>query len=290
MTRIRALAPILLLAFAIAGTPTRASGPAEEPPAARFLLLGSYHMDNPGRDVHNTRADDVLAPQRQQQIAEVARLVGRYRPTRIFVEAPPSSQQDLDRDFSASCKGDRPLERDETEQLGFRIACAQDLPGVVAVDWNDLGPIRDEASINYLEAVERHGQQAVYAAHKRIGKAINLQDQATLDNGTVRDMLLRLNSPAWMEANARAYYRIGQLGTAEDAIGANWVTLWFGRNLRIFNAIARATRPGDRVLVIYGAGHGNHLRQLAEDSGVYRLEDTTRWLQEEAATDPAAAP
>ena len=290
MTRIRALAPILLLAFAIAGTPTRASGPAEEPPAARFLLLGSYHMDNPGRDVHNTRADDVLAPQRQQQIAEVARLVGRYRPTRIFVEAPPSSQQDLDRDFSASCKGDRPLERDETEQLGFRIACAQDLPGVVAVDWNDLGPIRDEASINYLEAVERHGQQAVYADHKRIGKALNDQDQATLDDGTVRDMLLRLNSPAWMEANASAYYRIGQLGTAEDAIGANWVTLWFGRNLRIFNAIARGTRPGDRVLVIYGAGHGNHLRQLAEDSGVYRLEDTTRWLQEEAATDPAAAP
>lgn len=287
MTRLHAFAPILLLALATAATATRASEPAEAPRAAHFLLLGSYHMDNPGRDVHNTRADDVLAPQRQRQIAEVAQLVGRYRPTRIFVEAPPSSQQDLDRDFDASCNGDRPLDRDETEQLGFRIACAQGLPGVVAVDWNDLGPIRDEASINYLEAVERHGQQALYAAHKRIGKALNDQDQATLDDGSVRDMLLRLNSPGWRQANARAYYRIGQLGTADDAIGANWVTLWFGRNLRIFNAIAGATRPGDRVLVVYGAGHGNHLRQLAEDSGLYRVEDTASWLQEQAA--PAAA-
>lgn len=34
-------------------------------------------------------------------------------------------------------------------------------------------------------------------------------------------------------------------------------------NLAIFNNIARNTDKGDRVLVIYGAGHGNYLRQLA---------------------------
>ena len=34
----------------------------------------------------------------------------------------------------------------------------------------------------------------------------------------------------------------------------------------------------DRVLVVYGAGHGNLLRQYAGESGFYRLEDTERWL------------
>ena len=62
-------------------------------------------------------------------------------------------------------------------------------------------------------------------------------------------------------------------------MGANWVMLWYGRNLRIFDNIVRGTRPGDRVLVVYGAGHGNLLRQLAADSGLYRVEDATRWLQ-----------
>jgi hypothetical protein len=33
--------------------------------------------------------------------------------------------------------------------------------------------------------------------------------------------------------------------------------------------------------VVYGAGHGNLLRQLAADSGFYRLEDTERWLHTE---------
>ena len=36
---------------------------------------------------------------------------------------------------------------------------------------------------------------------------------------------------------------------------------------------------GDRVLVVYGAGHGNLLRQYAADPGFCHLEDTARWLR-----------
>ncbi|MET1022832.1 MAG: DUF5694 domain-containing protein, partial [Pseudoxanthomonas sp.] len=106
--------------------------------------------------------------------------------------------------------------------------------------------------------------------------------QQILDNGSVLDMLRHLNSNAWLEKNARAYYAIGMFGTQDDPIGANWVQYWFGRNLAIFNTIARNTRDGDRVLVIYGAGHGNLLRQLAADSGVYRMNDPERWLSAQA--------
>ena len=262
---------------------------ATEPAAdADFLFLGSYHMANPGRDVHNTRADDVLAPRRQREIAEVAALLARFQPTKVVVEAPPAAQARLDRNFAASCHGARALVGDEVEQLGFRIACAQGLPGVVAVDWNELGPIRDEDSLDYRQAVERHGQQAQYAQAQRIGADVAAADQATLDHGSVRDMLLRLNSPEWGAANARAYHRIGLYGSADDAVGANWMMLWYGRNLRIFNAVARATAPGDRVLVVYGAGHGNLLRQLAQDSGRYRVHDAVDWLQPRVAAEPSS--
>lgn len=275
---------IALASALLAMTPCAvASGDPETTPAADFLFLGSYHMDNPGRDVHNTKADDVLAGKRQSEIAEVARLVQRYRPTKVFIEAGTASQARVDGEFAASCRGERPLAADEVEQLGYRIACEAGLPGVIAVDWNGLGPIRDEASVDYLAAIERAGQQAERERHMRIGSADAARAQQVLDRGTIRDMLLHLNSPAWLAANARAYFRIGLYGTPEEAAGANWMMLWFGRNQRIFNNIVRRTEPGDRVLVVYGAGHGNLLRQLAVDSGYFRLQDTQRWLM----ADPA---
>lgn len=276
----------LLLLAAILFAPAAAQAQDAGPPVADFLFLGSYHMDNPGRDVHNTRADDVLADKRQHEIDEVVRLVERYRPTRIMIETDAGAQARVDAEFAASCHGDRPLEGDEREQLGYRIACDLGLPGVVAVDWNDMGPIADEDSVDYLAAIERAGQQEERARHMEIGSRNAARSQQVLDNGTIGDMLLHLNSARWLQANARAYFRIGLYGTAEDAAGANWMMLWFGRNQRIFNNIVRHTAPGDRVLVIYGAGHGNLLLQFARDSGFYRVHDATGWL--DPAADPSA--
>lgn len=247
-------------------------------PQAHFLFVGSYHMANPGRDVHNTKADDVLSARRQREIAKVSRLIERYRPTKVMVEADTSGQDALDARFAESCHGDRPLERNEIEQLGFRIACSQKLGTVHAVDWNELGPIKSEDSIDYRAAVERHQQQAKYQAHLALGQAEAEKGQRLLDQGSVGDMLRHLNSDAYLKQNGRAYFRIGLLGTADDPIGANWVQLWFGRNLAIFNNIVRRTDAGDRVLVIYGAGHGNHLLQLARESGLYHVQSTAAWL------------
>ena len=38
-----------------------------------ILVLGTYHMANPGHDVYNMQVDDVLAPKRQQEIAQISR-------------------------------------------------------------------------------------------------------------------------------------------------------------------------------------------------------------------------
>ena len=279
---LRAAIAVAIAGLAMAVAAHEGDAP-EPPPAAEFLFLGSYHMNNPGLDVHNTKADDVLAPKRQAEIAEVVRLIGRYRPTKVFVEANTTSQARIDGEFAASCHGARPLQPDEVEQLGYRIACGAGLARVHAVDWNDLGPIRDEESIDYLKAIERHGQQAQREQHMRIGAARAAEDQAVLDHGSIGDMLRHMNSSAWLTSNAHAYFRIGLYGSEDDAIGANWLMLWHRRNLAIFNNIVRRTEAGDRVLVVYGAGHGNELRQLATDSGYFSLQDTQQWLRETTA-------
>ena len=97
---------------------------------------------------------------------------------------PKSKRQEMiARDYTDSCKGSRPLARNESEQLGFRIACDMGLMTVYAVDWNDLGPIKDEDSINYLKAVEQYHQQKQYAELLADGKAENQKDQYVLAHG-----------------------------------------------------------------------------------------------------------
>ncbi|MGE0554702.1 MAG: DUF5694 domain-containing protein [Gemmatimonadales bacterium] len=44
---------------------------------------------------------------------------------------------------------------------------------------------------------------------------------------------------------------------------------WYERNIRIFANLRRSTEPGDRVLVIFGAGHAPILCELlAADPGL----------------------
>ena len=83
------IAALSMAAFISFPTASQQS-PAQNPAArarAEVLVLGVYHMNNPGRDVFNTEADDVLAPKRQAEIAQVIVALERFRPTKIAVEA-----------------------------------------------------------------------------------------------------------------------------------------------------------------------------------------------------------
>jgi len=57
-----------------------------------ILVLGTYHMANPGQDVFNMHADSVLSPKRQQEVAQLIEVLKKFRPTKIAVEASVGSQ------------------------------------------------------------------------------------------------------------------------------------------------------------------------------------------------------
>ena len=58
-----------------------------------ILVLGTYHMSNPGHDIHNMQADDVQSPKRQQQIAQLMEVLKRFHPTKIAIEAEVGSKR-----------------------------------------------------------------------------------------------------------------------------------------------------------------------------------------------------
>src|SRR5665647_2316095 len=78
------LAAFAFLAFVSSGSAIAQTAP---PQRAEVLILGTYHMANPGRDVFNMKADDVLSPKRQAEIGELLEVLKRFKPTKIAIES-----------------------------------------------------------------------------------------------------------------------------------------------------------------------------------------------------------
>ena len=55
------------------------------------MMLGTYHFGNPGQDLHNMKADNVLTPKKQAELADVAARLARFKPTEIAVEPLPNA-------------------------------------------------------------------------------------------------------------------------------------------------------------------------------------------------------
>src|SRR6187455_2363041 len=83
------LLTLILVSSALASGQERAT-PAATSARAEVLVLGTYHMANPGRDIFNTQADDVLAPKRQAEIAQLLEVLKKFQPTKIAIESDPN--------------------------------------------------------------------------------------------------------------------------------------------------------------------------------------------------------
>lgn len=65
-----------------------------------ILIVGTDHPANRGHDVYNVQVDDLLLPERRQEIAEVIEALKKFRPTKIAIEA------DIDSDTVAEDSSD----------------------------------------------------------------------------------------------------------------------------------------------------------------------------------------
>lgn len=261
MKRLRVLIATMLLAAGAAGARTPA-----------LLILGTPHFGNPGQDTVNVRVPDVMSPARQREIEAVVARLAAFRPTRVAVEWPVEAQARLDQRYADYRAGRFQLTSNERDQIGLRLAARLNLPRVDAVDWSGDAP-GPEAAYNYPAWAEAHGRGPEWRTW-----VSRFQDEA---NASARLMactpvsawIRSVNTPAYRLANHRTYFYVAQLGDLrDDNPGAAWVGTWYTRNLRILNNLrALATGPNERIVAIYGAGHGHLLEQLARESGEFEV-------------------
>ena len=103
-----------------------------------------------------------------------------------------------------------------------------------------------------------------------IGAMVKAQNDY-LATHTILETLLYMNSDDKITADVGFYFRQAHFGEPGDWAGADLVSDWFRRNMRIYSNVVRlADSPTERVLVIYGAGHLGWLQhQFASDPNVH---------------------
>jgi len=242
--------PFLLVALLVliaVGTFAAEPQPVSQP---HVLVVGLYHMDNPGLDMNNVAADDVLKEKRQQEIAELTNVLAKFRPTKIAIEAPfddPKAQQKYDDYLSGKYR----LTRDETDQIGLRLAKQLGQAKIYPIDIKGDFPFEAVAKL-----AADTGQQATLDEFMAQGKAAVDAFDAKLKTSSVLDTLRFMNSPAEVAKGQALYMQLGRFATKDNYAGPDLLAEWYRRNARIYaNLRSIISSPDDRLLVLYGDGH-----------------------------------
>jgi hypothetical protein len=138
---------------------------------------------------------------------------------------------------------------------------------------------RDTFWTGYQEFLASGPDTALQRAYTRYHAGTD----AYLANHSLVDGFTALNHPDHLKILQGAYFLNGFSFEIEpyDYGGADWeASRWYDRNLRIFRNLMRITdRPGERIFVLFGAGHHALLRDYIEYAPQHRYVSALEYLQ-----------
>ena len=260
---------------------------AEEAKPVELMVVGTYHMNNPGLDLANVKADDVLKPERQRELEALSAALGEFRPTKIVVERIAKTPELLDHRYAEFTPSDLGKNRDERYQVAYRLAhslgqkqvyAIDEDPGAGEPDYFPFGKVVDWAKANGAEPKLNAALDEVKA---EVAQITDLQ--AT---HSIAAVLASLNRPEKDEHAQAWHYRVLAYGDTDAQPGADLNAMWYLRNAKIFAKLMTVAKPGDRVLVVFGSGHNYWLRHFARMTPGFHNVDPVPYLQKAAAAKP----
>lgn len=253
--------PLMPLLLGLAGAAAGAQAPVQ------VMVLGTYHFGNPGLDLSNAQADDVLAPRRQAELEAVADALAGFAPTRIAVEMKADAEPRLAVPaYREHLAGRRAGQRNEIDQIAFRLARRlghADVFGIDAAGSFPFEPLQKWAEANGRGTELKASIAAVGARTHEL--------EALQRERSIGQLLRWLNEPPRIEADHQWYVQALRLGQGAAQPGAELLAAWTARNLQICARLVQLAQPGDRILVVYGSGHSALLRRCVSDMPGWQL-------------------
>lgn len=255
----------------------------QKPELVQVMVLGTYHFDNPGLDLANVKADDVLKPERQKELDALATALAEFRPTRIMVERLAKTSDLIDPRYAQFTPASLAAQRDERVQVAYRLAHSLGQKTVYAIDEQPGEGEPDYFPFGKLVAwAQPHGQQARIDALMATAKAATSRIEELQKSQTIAGVLADLNDPATTDKEQAIYYELLSIGDTEQQPGADLNAMWYLRNAKIFVKLITIAEPGDRILVVYGSGHNYWLRHFARETPGFASVDPTPYLAQAA--------
>jgi hypothetical protein len=273
-TLLRALAAIAALALPATAAPVCPAG------RSPVVILGTFHMANPGQDAVNTVVD-MSTERRQREILALVERLARWRPTRIAIEAARVGSPWPER-YAAWAAGTYAMGMNEIEQVGFRLAKQTGAT---------LAPVDYPMWMNGLTPAERQPPPRpprpappAPAPDDPVSREVRAEvarEEEHLARSTVSEHLAYLNTPA----RTALRHRWDVISNLEPGDGVaiyentDLATNWYKRNLRIVTNLIAATTATDRVLLIIGVGHARILRDLLTEHPRFCVVDVAEVLR-----------
>lgn len=242
------------------------------------MVLGAFHMENPGQDVANAEIENMLTARRQEEIAAAVAAIAAFKPTVIAVERITSEPDYADPKFAQFTGETLTTVADERVQLGYRLAAMEGISRVYGIDEQ---PSDGEPDYFPFDKLMEHA--ATTGQSQRLNDQIATIQQQSRDfealqkTNTVAELLIVMNADPNM-AGADFYYDTFRFDRGERQPGAELQAYWFMRNAKIFSKLAQVTKPGDRVVVVYGAGHKYWLDHFAAHTPGFTSVDPVPYL------------
>ena len=273
----RILANACLAAFL--STNLLAERPTSAPARIQVMVLGTYHFDNPGQDLHNMKVDSVLTRAKQAELADVASRLAKFNPTKIAVEALSDQPDFVTNKFDGFTSEKLITDPDERTQIAFRLAHQLGHKSVYGID--EQSKTIDYFPFDKVETYAKAHEQgaALSRMQEKVGQMMK-QMEIAQKTKPIRVMLADVNEPVRvLSDHQNFYYALLSLANEKEQPGAELNAAWYQRNAKIFAKLTQIAQPGDRVLVVFGSGHAFWLRHFVQNTTGFQLIEPRDYLE-----------
>ncbi len=257
-----------------------ATAPGADAAAVQVMVLGTWHFAGSDPDLISVKTDSPLSPRRQRELEEVAAALAKFRPTVVVTERVTSAPDYVDPKFAEFSPADLSTVENERVQVAYRLAASAAVSRVLGIDEQPADGEPDYFPFNTLmqHAVETGQGDAVGALIARAQSVIG-EETKRLSSLTIREALIEAN--AGLMSSPEFYYELLKFDAGERQPAAELNAYWFMRNAKIFSKLIDVTKPGDRVVIVYGAGHKFWLDHLVEQTAGFERIDPIDYLMTE---------
>ena len=243
----------------------------------KVFILGTYHFAS-SADIIKHDLENMLSEKRQKEIEQVVTQLAEFKPHKICIEWDAGEDQPFtDSVYSEYLNDKFSLKANEVYQIAFRLAKKLGHKKVHCID----------APGNFLydtlvSTAKKYNQSDWFDRHFQAVLKIAESEDSLRKIHTLRENLRNINSKAALQfgLDVNDVFTSPLLGEPGEYAGAEFLSEWYKRNIRMYSNILRVAGDKDkRIFVLVGASHKSIMKQLFETNPQWELVEVIDYLK-----------